>query len=835
MNLKNIKYTSVIILLLFNTVLELFAHKVNVTKFQSASEYNYPPFCIVNEDSTAGGFSVELLKASCEAMGIGIDFKIGEWNIIKDELAEGKIDILPLVGRTPERENIYDFTFPYISFHGAVFARKDEQSIENLGDLKDKVVMVLKGDNAEEYAKRVKLSSNLKTTSTYEDAFLSLEKGKCDAVVAQKLMGLKIIKNQRLKNIAPLDLILNEFKQDFCFAVKEGDKEHLATINEGLSIVIANGTFNKLYEKWFSPKIKYQRTKLVIGGDYNYPPYEFLNEKGEPTGYNVDLIRTISKDLGILIEVKLGVWSDIKNELLNGEIDAILGMYYTKDRDIDFDFSTPHTVIDHVIINRAGSEQFDNIMQLKGKQIVVMKDDVMHDYLLSNGFDNEINAVKSQQEALLNLSNGNYDCALIAKTPALYYIEKDKLKNLIINDHTYLSQQYCFATIEGNDALTTILSEALANLKASGEYGKIYSKWFQSYEKSAINYTQILKYSIVISIPLFIVIIVIVFWNRSLQSQVNRKTKDLYHEIDERKNVENELKILNENLEKRVKDRTEEIENIAKTLQEKKSKLEKAQDAMRFLVEDVNSSREELATVNKKLLSANKELEAFTYSVSHDLRAPLRLIIGYSNIYIEDYGDSLGADEKNVINTITRNTQKMQQLIDDLLKYSRIGKADINIANIDTIKKFENKFDECSKIDESRKINFNIAETLPNIKADKILFTQLVHNLICNSIKYTNKEKVAEINIGFTEDNDTLTIFIEDNGVGFDEKYKHKLFEVFQRLHSDEEFQGTGIGLSIVAKVAQKHGWTVDAESTINEGAKFYIRIPNRHLDTITS
>ncbi|MDA3886644.1 MAG: transporter substrate-binding domain-containing protein, partial [Candidatus Delongbacteria bacterium] len=354
-----------------------------------------------------------------------------------------------------------------------------------------------------------------------------LENGECDAVIAQKVMGLQLIDQLKLENIAPLNIKLDGFQQNFCFAVTEGNSELLSKLNEGLSIIIANGTFERLQKKWFSPRVDFKQTRLIIGGDKNYPPYEYLDENGEPAGYNIDLIKAIAKNLGILIEIKLGVWSDVREELSNGAIDVLPGMFYTQERDKYFDFSPPHLIIDHAIVTRKSSDKINDITELRGKSILVEKDDVMHDYLLKNGFDNQIKTSENVEEALVVLSKGQYDCAIIARRAAQYCISKNKLVNLRVNKNSYFSQEYCFAGKEGNEYLIGHLYDALSEIKASGEYKKIYDKWFGEYEPAKINYSRIIKYSIMVLILLILMIIVIVLWNRMLSRKVQAKTNEL--------------------------------------------------------------------------------------------------------------------------------------------------------------------------------------------------------------------------------------------------------------------------------------------------------------------
>ena len=217
----------------------------------SASEPDYPPLSIVNRHGKATGFSVELLKETLKAVGRDVTFKVAPWSEIKQDLVEGRIQVLPLVGRSPERETVYDFTLSYLTLHGTVIRRKDDQRINSVKDLKDKAVIVMEGDNAHEYVVREQISDNIILTHNYKEAIELLAQGRYDAVVVQKLTGLQLINDLEINNLESVGPPIQAFKQQFCFAVQEGDKELLSILNEGLSIVIANGTLAELQQKWF--------------------------------------------------------------------------------------------------------------------------------------------------------------------------------------------------------------------------------------------------------------------------------------------------------------------------------------------------------------------------------------------------------------------------------------------------------------------------------------------------------------------------------------------------------------------------------------------------------
>ncbi|NCB41204.1 MAG: transporter substrate-binding domain-containing protein [Clostridia bacterium] len=248
-------------LCLLNFPFHVYASGFGGDVYKSATEYDYPPFS-VTRTGEADGFSVELLKAVADVAGINISFKIDAWDTIKEELEVGDLDILPLVGYTQERDQYYDFTVPYMIMQGNIFIRKDETEISSEEDLFGKEIIVMQGDNAHEYAVRMNFADEFILTETYEEAFKLLSSGKHDAILAQSLVGEQLIIQLDIKNVKAATQVnedgltqirtnLSGFEQKFCFAVKEGDKELLAKLNEGLAIVSANGEFDRLYKKWF--------------------------------------------------------------------------------------------------------------------------------------------------------------------------------------------------------------------------------------------------------------------------------------------------------------------------------------------------------------------------------------------------------------------------------------------------------------------------------------------------------------------------------------------------------------------------------------------------------
>ncbi|MEP7108984.1 MAG: PAS domain S-box protein [Ferruginibacter sp.] len=248
--------------------------------------------------------------------------------------------------------------------------------------------------------------------------------------------------------------------------------------------------------------------------------------------------------------------------------------------------------------------------------------------------------------------------------------------------------------------------------------------------------------------------------------------------------------------------------------------LKQAKEEIRLL----NSELEERVQIRTRELNAvNKELESFSYSVSHDLRAPLRAIYGYSQMLFEDYNTKLDDEGHRIIDRVMFNAKKMTSLIDDLLEFSRLGKSTLNKTNIDINKIVK---EVIGVLSESGKYHQNITVgELGTAIADEVTIRLVFQNLLLNATKYSSKKVYPVVEVGITETNKGTTYFVKDNGAGFDMTYYDKLFGVFQRFHRQDEFEGTGVGLAIVQKIILKHGGQVWAESKVNEGATFYFTL----------
>lgn len=284
------------------------------------------------------------------------------------------------------------------------------------------------------------------------------------------------------------------------------------------------------------------------------------------------------------------------------------------------------------------------------------------------------------------------------------------------------------------------------------------------------------------------------------------------------------------------------ILNVLEDFTGEKMRLEESQRAMLNLLEDFDVERAKTEAANEGLRkafdslarakevadAANRELEAFSYSVSHDLRSPLRAIDGFSKTLLNGYHNLLDERGKDYLQRVRAATQRMAQLIDDLLKLSRLTRGGMTVTRVDLSEMARDVAAELQKSQPERRVSFRIAQGL-DAACDAHLLKVVLENLVGNAWKFTGNKEEATIEFASVHGDAGLTYFVRDDGAGFDMAYSDKLFATFQRLHLDREFPGTGIGLSLVQRIVVRHGGKVWAEGEVGQGATFYFTLSSTY------
>lgn len=693
---------------------------------------------------------------------------------------------------------------------------------------------------------------------------------------------------------------------------------------------------------------------VVFGSDSNFPPYEFLDPKGNPAGFNVDLIQAIGKEMGFHVKIKLGVWHEIRSEFENqGTID-ILDMYYLKSREDQVDYANAHEVNYDEIYVQKGRKDIQSIEDLNGRLIAVQESSTIEEYIRLQYPEIKLLPVTSEPEALKQLSQGNCEAAIVSRIIAYDAISKLNIKNIVNVGIPFMPRPLSFVVKDGNKQLLDLINLGLFRLKENGKFSELRKKWIEQDQNKSLSK------KLLIAGSLFAAFILLAgLWIATLKYTVALKTKELeftnsrlhlisnvkaaridklstkeqsvelLKQVQETFNadacvmrilVKNEMKLLgsvgvpqgllsesisdgqevsginpesngtglqtelwrkdltaywftNELAEHNYpvfastplisegqttgvisiysqnKDRiftkkdVEHLQIVANQIgisiennrlfdqNEKQKEIlvrqiianKKAKDEIQKLNEELEQRVNERTA---ELQAVNKELETFTYSVSHDLKAPLRGIDGFSKLLVDIYQKDLNDEARHFLQIIRNSTKQMSQLIDELLEYSRMERSLIKSEPVQLSKLIDSIVSRYTGTLESGR--FLLINHIPEVvlQVDVKGLTIALRNLIENAIKFTNGKPEPTIEISMSETDSVWVISVKDNGIGFDMKYHDRIFNIFQRLHRVEDFPGTGIGLAMVSKSVHRMNGKVWAESEPGAGSTFFLELP---------
>ncbi|MCV2403130.1 transporter substrate-binding domain-containing protein [Marinomonas sp. C2222] len=524
---------------------------------------------------------------------------------------------------------------------------------------------------------------------------------------------------------------------------------------------------------------------IVVGGDFNYPPYEFLDKEGNPTGYNTELTREIAEVMGINVDIRLGNWSEMRSLIQEGEIDVLQGIIQSEQRAESYDFSPHHAIINQSVFTRNDNPKaVARIEDLRGKEVIVQERGIMHDLMLTQNIDVTLITVDTHADALRLLASGKHDYAIIANLPGLYLGREFALSNIRSIGQSFSAQRYGYGVMKGREDILAKFSEGLAILKNTGRQQEIYDKWIGGLEKPAFPWKQVGQTGAILSVLLLLILGGIVIWNRMLKQEVDRRTKELKMQQQQLLQADKmaSLGVL-------VSGVAHEINNPCSLVLMNLSMLK---DVLR-------DSEEVYETFYKQYGDFN--LGGLPYERMRE-QIPCML---------ED---------------ISTGANRIHRIVDDLRDFARQGSlelgeqvdlnavVEVSIRLVDnTIKKSTDSF---SKV---------LREPLPTFLGNSQKIEQVIINLIvnaCQSLTSTDNEIV--LSTYYEEHSQSVCLEIQDQGKGIKEENLPKLNDPFFTTKRDQG--GMGLGLSVSSGIVREHGGTLEYESISGVGTRVVLSLP---------
>ena len=537
---------------------------------------------------------------------------------------------------------------------------------------------------------------------------------------------------------------------------------------------------------------------IVIGGDRSYPPYEFLDKDGKPAGFNVELSNAIAEVMGMTVEVRLGAWSGMRRAVEAGTIHALQGISYSEDRAKEFDFCPPNAIVHHGIYARRGSPSVSSLDELRGKEVLLHKDGIMHDTLVRRGIQASLVLTETPAEALRSLASGKHDYAVVAMVPAQYLINQHGLSNIVPVARSVTTQKYCYAVKRGNSELLARFTEGLAILRETGRYQAIRHKWLGVTEQASLHWAVIARYIAMAMVPLLLVLGITVLWSRTLQRKVAQHTQALTQEISERKRAEQELR-----------DHQEQLIQAHKMT------------ALGILVSGV---AHEINNPNGLiLLNTPVIMEAFRDAgpiLEDHFREKGDFMLGglkYSR---------MSREIPLMLSEMQEGAKRIKRIVEDLKDFARrtdsalTESVEMNLLVQTSIRLLNNLIRKSTS-----KFSVEYAENLLPVRANSQRIEQVIVNLVVNACQaLPDSEKgifLRTFHDGSTEEN---VLEVRDEGVGIPQENLPHLTDPF--FTTKRQAGGTGLGLSLSARIVEEHSGSITFSSEPGRGTTVRLSLP---------
>jgi len=537
---------------------------------------------------------------------------------------------------------------------------------------------------------------------------------------------------------------------------------------------------------------------VVVGGDRDYPPYEFLDKDGHPSGYNVELTRAIANVMGMKVEFRLGGWSEMRAALQSGTIDVLQGMSYSEERAAEVDFSLPHTVVNHAVFARRDSPPVNSLEELAGLSVAVHRSGIMHDYLVRSGFKGRLVLTDTPADAMRQLAAGKTDFAVVAIVPGMYLIRELKLSNLIPVVRNVATHRYCYAVDKGNAELLSRFNEGLAILKKTGQYDSIYNKWLGVLEPEHVDLRTIAKYAAVVVIPLFLLLSGFALWSRMLHGQVALRTADLTREIAERKFAEEELRLNQQQLV--------QADKLAALGVLVSGVAHEINNPTGLILLDVPILKRSYADVARILQKRYEEQGDFTIGG-----------LPYSEMREEI---------PRILDEMQEGAQRIKRIVNDLKDFARRDdQAEKSLLDLNVVVQTALRLVDPTTRKATAALRVEYAEKLPPVRGNSQRVEQVVVNLVLNACQaLPDTGRGISIITRYNHSTQHVLLIVRDEGVGIAAEHLSRLTDPF--FTTKRESGGTGLGLSVSDGIIKDHGGQLSFESTPGVGTTVTLALP---------
>jgi len=539
------------------------------------------------------------------------------------------------------------------------------------------------------------------------------------------------------------------------------------------------------------------RQVVTIGGGDDNPPYAFLDEHGDPAGFDIELARAIAETMGLRVRFRLAPWATIRRELLDGQVDLLQGMYYSVERNRVVEFSAPHGVINYAAFARRGAGRIATLEDLKDKAILVQRDSLMHDYLLAHHLQDHLVPVASQAEALRLLASGQGDCALVGALAGSYIIKDNHLTNLVaLTQSLGPVQNLCFATRKGDVALIDTFNEGLAILERTGRYQELRSRWFSPEPPSGTPWKVVLRYFMLGFTPLLLLLGVLFLWSRTLQRQVRHRTRELEREIQGHRAAQEQLVL-----------RQQELVQADKLA------------ALGILVSGV---AHEINNPNGLLLMNLPFLRRFVRDTLPilDVHASATEDFTLAGLPYAECREEL----PEVIEEMLDGAQRIKRIVNDLKDFARRDDAgEKERVDLNRMVEVAVRLVEPTLRKATHHLRFDLAPGLPQVLCNAQQVEQIIVNLLLNACQALPSPDRG-IQVRTLCSAGMAVLAVQDEGVGIASEHLGRLTDPFFTTKRDQG--GTGLGLSVSAGLAKEHHGKIEFESQLGKGTTVTLSLP---------